>query len=428
MKKYLLLLTAICILSSCTQIYRSIAYWTPDIDEYSAFPQDTIECGDSKYGFYFPEETNPGNVFLTLTSKTDTSKFTLDEYLSKTSTTAFLIIRNDTVIFEKYYQGYNRSDISTLFSVTKSVTSLLIGIAVDEGYIESTNDPVTKYLPELDNYDPNFRNLTIEHLLNFQAGFDFNESYINPFSGMARLYYGNNQLKYLKKLKFIDNPGEVSDYNSATTAFLGLILERATQKSYAEYLEVKVWKPLGMEYNALVSLDGKKHRSAKAYAGLNATAIDLAKIGRLYLKEGSWNGNRIISKDWIVKSKTPNVEKEHIGYKYKGQQYQWYSKHYMIYDSLGNYKFADTADAFRYANYLNLDYYKVWKYNNKDGSVYYTLYAYYPDFYALGIMNQILYIDPESNLIMVRLGKDWDKNSDIGYTHLMHILAKRLKI
>lgn len=255
-KIYFLSLILLSVLCSCTQTYRSIRFWTPDINEFSAFPQDTIESPIGKFSFHKKDHSD--TIILRITKSGIMNQISLDEYLENTSTTAFLIIKNDSIIFEKYYQGFQPSDITTLFSVSKSVTSLLIGIAIKEGLIASVHDPVTKYLPELNNSDSNFKKLSIEHLLNFQAGFDFNETYKNPFSGMARLYYGNNQEKYLKNLKFKYTPGEVTDYNSATTAFLGLILEKASQKSYADYLEEKVWKPLGMEYNASISLDDKK--------------------------------------------------------------------------------------------------------------------------------------------------------------------------
>lgn len=416
----ILLFISLIILGSCSQVYRSIRYWTPDIDEQKAFPQEVIESPENKFSFY--ESDSTAKIRLKTTVNGVSNQTFLDEYLENTSTTAFLIIKKDTIIFEKYYQGYKRSDISTLFSVTKSITSLLIGIAIDEGYITSVNDPVTKYLPELKDCDSTFKKLTIEHLLNFQAGFDYNESYVNPFAGMARLYYGNHQEKYLKKLKFKYQPGEVTDYNSATTAFLGLILEKATQQSYADYLEKKVWKPLGMQYDASLSLDDKKHRSAKTYAGLSASAIDLAKIGRLYLNNGNWNGTQIVSKDWVIKSKTPRIGERHFDKNYRGYQYHWYNKYYKIPDSLGNYYYKDTTSAFQNARNNNLKYYRIYENNNNESS--YILEAYYSQFNALGILNQILFIDPERNIIMVRLGKDWDRKSDYGYLHLMYIISQ----
>ncbi len=414
--------------TSCT-VYRSICYWTPDIDEYKAFPQEKINSGEDK--FYFPVaiDSSMSKAKIRKVVKGDTLRFSVDEYLAKSATTAFLIIKNDTIVFEKYYRGYDRSKISTFFSVTKSVTSLLVGIAVDEGFIKSVHDPVTDYIPELKKEDPLFQKLTIEHLLNMQAGFKFNESYSNPFSGMARLFYGRNQFGYLKNMKFVQEPGEENDYNSATTALLGIVLERATTKRYAEYLQEKVWKPLEMEYDASISLDDKKHRSAKSYQGLNATAIDLAKIGRLYLNDGMWNGKRIVSEKWVAESSTPCIEENHIGYKYKGYQYHWYSDKSAWYsrDSTGNYRFKDSLSALQFAEKSAFNYYKLWKERDAGQQAYHwdvTVYA--PQYEAFGILGQTLYIDPEKKLIMVRLGEaDY---FDYSVVSLMKLLTRNYPV
>ncbi|MDR2804586.1 MAG: beta-lactamase family protein [Dysgonamonadaceae bacterium] len=404
MKQTLFFLVLLVCFSSCN-VYRCVRYWTADIDEYNAFPQAKIETGENKFRFHPGEERAELGDGKVIINKKDT--ITIDEYLSKTSTTAFLIIRNDTLLCEKYYRGYDRSTISTFFSVTKSITSLLTGIAVDEGFIRSVHDPVTDYIPELKNKDPYFRKLTIEHLLNMQAGLKFSESYSNPFSNMAKLYYGGNQLGFIEKLKFMKEPGEEYDYNSVTTAILGIVLERATGKSYAGYLEEKIWKPLGMEYDASVSLDDKKHRSAKSYGGLNATAVDLAKIGRLYLNGGNWNGKQIVSQTWIDKSVLPAVVGIDDWKKYKNHQYLWYNDDRACFsaDSTGAYRFTDSISAWKFAEESAFKYYTVRKYEDKKAGYYWVVCDLGPQFYAYGIMSQILYIDPEKKFIMVRLGE-----------------------
>lgn len=183
----------------------------------------------------------------------------LDSLLKNTSTRAFLIIRNDSIIYENYFRGYKRKDISTVFSVSKSVTSLLIGIAIDEGYISSVNDPVTKYILELKNADPMFEKLTIKDLLDMRSGIKFKEDYgFNPFSKIARLYYGTDQLSQVKKLHFECEPGTRHEYQSIATTILGIIIEKTTNQDFAKYFENKVWKPLGMENTAQWSLDDKK--------------------------------------------------------------------------------------------------------------------------------------------------------------------------
>jgi CubicO group peptidase (beta-lactamase class C family) len=292
----------------------------------------------------------------------------LDEYLQTTSTVAFLVIRNDSILFEKYYHGYYRERLANVFSVSKSVTSLLAGIAVEEGYIESVNDPVTKYVPELLESDPMFQQLTIEHLLNMRSGLKFDESYSNPLSDMAKLYYGDDQLGQIKKLKFAYEPGTYHDYQSVTTAVLGIVLERAIGQEWGKYLEEKVWIPVGMENKATWNLDDKKHRSAKAYQGLNITAIDLAKIGRLYMNGGKRDEKQIVDSAWVAKSTTPNVENDYY-------QYQWYS------DSTSN------------------------------------------AFYASGLRHQRLYVDPDKQIIIVRIGKE----PDIEPLPLIHKVISDLK-
>jgi CubicO group peptidase (beta-lactamase class C family) len=385
-----------------------VRYWTPEIDEYNAFPQAKISSGEEKFHFPVAIDSFLVNMKLIQTVKGDTLRPTIDDYVAQSKTTAYLIIKDDTVIYERYYRGYDRSKISTFFSTTKSITSLLTGIAVDEGYIKSVHDLVTDYVPEFKEGDPRFQKLTIEHLLNMQAGLDFTESYENPFQEMAKLFYGGNQLEQLKNLKFVRDPGEVYDYNSATTAILGVVLERAVNKPYAEYLQEKVWIPLGMEYDASMSLDDKKHRSAKAYYGLNATAIDLAKIGRLYMNGGNWNGKQIVSKEWVDKSTIPNIPEDHFGgEKYKGAQYNWYSGGggWHERDSTGAF-FNDSISALQFAEKSAFAHYDVRKLKNTNSpGDHWIIIDYSPEFNTLGILGQILLVDPERKIIVVRLGE-----------------------
>jgi hypothetical protein len=163
---------------------------------------------------------------------TDTIKMNFEDYLrEKTTITAFLVIRNDSIfLYEQYFRGYKRDSISKNLSVSKSITSLLTGIAVDEGYIESVHDPVTKYVPELKNKDSKFGRLTIEHLLNMRACFKFNEDNYFPRSKATRLYYGANHLGKVKRAKFKHEPGEVFEYQSLVTSLLGGVVEKATHR------------------------------------------------------------------------------------------------------------------------------------------------------------------------------------------------------
>ncbi len=399
---------------SCTVMTRSVKYLHADIDDYKIFPSVEINTGNEPFTFEAGNKKILGEYFI---DKKDSSSLKLDEYLSKTSTTAFLVIRNDSILFEKYYNGYDREQISTLFSVSKSVTSLLVGLAVDDGFIESVHDPVTQYIPELRNKDSKFEELTIEDLLNMRSGLKFKETYSTPFSKMTRLYYGTNQLGKIKRMKFECEPGTKHNYQSISTAILGIIVENATGKELGKYLEEKVWIPLGMENGATWSLDDKKHRSAKSFSGLNATAIDLAKIGRLYLNNGNWNGKQIISEEWIQKSINPNMEND-------GYQYQWYNFSFM-----GNFKgqvyFPDSISAQTRMDSMNFDKYQITQYqilqdNSHNNKWWIDIYS--DNYFALGIMKQVLYVNPKKNIIMVRLGE----KGDFHYPNFMYKMNLRL--
>ena len=429
-KRLPILLLLLNLLTSCV-VYRAANYWLPEIDEYNAFPQEEIQAGEDK--FYFPVAIDSFLVRQRLverTAKGDTLVPTVDEYLARSATTAYIIIKNDTIIYEHYYRGYERSKISTFFSTTKSVTSLLVGIAVDEGHIKSVHDPVTDYIPELKNRDSRFQKLTIEHLLNMQAGLRFKESYTNPFKGMARLFYGRDQLGFIMRLKFKRNPGEIYDYNSVSTAILGIVLERAVNRPYVEYLTEKVWKPLGMEYDASMSLDDKKHRSAKSYQGLSATAIDLAKIGRLYMNGGIWEGKQIVSKEWIDKSTVPNIAENHIsGQKYKDYQYHWYSLERGWYErsSTGAYRFNDSLSALDFAERGGFAHYDIRKLKNTDTpGDHWVVIDFSSEFMTFGIMGQTVYVNPEKKIIMVRLGEK--KYNDNNVVQLTRVLTRRYPV
>lgn len=278
-----------------------------------------------------------------------------DKMLENTKTVAFLVIRNDSLLYERYFHGYARSTPVPSFSVAKSFTSMLVGIAIHEGAIGSVYDPVTKYIPEL--IPAGFEKVTIEHLLNMHSGIKSSESYFNPFGGVAKLYYGRNLKKYLKKLKLNQEPGGAFSYKSVNTQLLGLIVERSTHKLLADYMQEKIWQHIGAEYNASWSIDSRKHNEAKAFCCFNATAVDFAKLGTLYLKNGNWNGLQLVPDSWVKESLSTHGHKNGGIY-----SYQWWH----------------TSPS---------------------------------DFMAQGHLGQYIYVYPKKNIVIVRLGKKYGFNS-----------------
>lgn len=344
------LLLSIVLFQSC-KLGRFVFYNYANITDHKIFPYRTVET--ASVPFVFPVTERP-QAPTEISFVEENESF--DDYLARTKTVAFLIIRNDTIQYEKYFNKYEEKSIVASFSMAKSVVSMLIGIAIDEGRIQSVDEPVTNYIPELKANG--FNAVTIKHLLQMTSGLNFNESYTNPFGHAATFYYGTNLRKAIDKLKLKDQPGEKFNYTSGTTQILGLVLERALEnQTISAYLEEKIWKPLGMEYDATWSLDRKKDGLEKTFCCLNARARDFAKLGRLYLHNGNWNGTQIISEQWVAES-TKIDSAQHSSPYY---QYQWWL----------------TKDA--------------------------------AQFYATGILGQYIFVDPHKNLIIVRLGEKTSK-------------------
>ncbi|MDR1671377.1 MAG: beta-lactamase family protein [Alistipes sp.] len=403
------------IVSSCS-VARIFTYWFPEIDDHKIF--HSVELTPPPTPFTFIEGTPEARQQVASIivesdiwrgTGADTLGMPLEQYLAhRSTTTAFLVIRNDSILFENYYGGYDRTKISTVFSVSKSVTSLMTGIAVDEGYIESVHDPVTKYIPELSKKDPRWDRLTVEHLLDMRSGFKFKETYSNFFSKSAALYYGVNHLGKMKRMRFESEPGAGDDngfgnYQSATTAMLGLVEQLAVGRNMAEYMQDKVWTPMGMENRATWSIDDRRHRMTKSDSGLNTTARDLAKIGRLYLHHGNWNGTQIVDSLWVARSITPNAAN-------RGYQYQWYSfSGNLINPDTKDTVWGDSADsaAENAAESLKEGGYTHWTVYQRDGGWRVRVYPGY--FFAQGINGQFIWVDPAKNLIIIRLGEKWDR-------------------
>lgn len=424
-KLFTIILTVICSFSSCT-LYRGIIYGAPGIDDYKLFVNDTIKCGNDSWHFAKGSNRFIDSAIWTRREKGKiAAKCALDSLFTYSKSTAFVVIRNDSVLLERYYKGRKREDVSTVYSVSKTLTCMLATIAIDEGAIGSIDDPVRKYFPELGSKrDTMFNSLTIRHLMDMRAGIKHPENYgWDPFSKLGRLFYGRNAMGQMKKLKLENEPGKKHDYQSVSTEILGVVIERATGKPLAQYMQDKVWQPLGMEHNAFLSLDSKKKRVPKAFGGFAVSAIDLAKIGRLYLNNGNWNGKQIIDSSWVKIARTPNAENY-------GYQLSWYSVRDVIKDTTNRMYFADDSlSVVKRITELKLDDagYRIFKVGNKDRAKV-VRGKWYADkhihrYYALGILGQIMLLDPKNNTILIRLGHD-DNFDD--YESLLNKVAGNL--
>jgi CubicO group peptidase (beta-lactamase class C family) len=360
MKKIAIL--TICILLTSCKVGRFVYYNFADITDHKIFQNRELKKSDSVYYF----KNNPKNINLPFKSNTYNS---FEDMLEKSKTVGFMVIKNDSILYEKYTNKYQQESIVASFSMAKSITSILIGIAIDEGKIKSVKEPITNYI---DGLKPELQAVTIEHLLQMTSGLKINENYYNPFGNAASFYYGKHLEKQMKKLKLSYKPGEVFSYKSGDTQMLGLVLAKALKtETISQYLQRKLWQPLGMEFDASWSIDQNKNGLEKTFCCINARMRDFAKIGQLYLQKGQWQGKTIVSENWVNYSTTPSNTAGGTDF----YQYQWWIP-------------------------------------NKNG-----------DFMAKGILGQFIYVNPKKNIVMVRLGKDY---GNINWTYVFTELSKKL--
>jgi CubicO group peptidase (beta-lactamase class C family) len=282
----------------------------------------------------------------------------VDGFLRDTGTHAFLVVHSDRLVYERYYDGSGRQTLETTFSVAKSFLSTLVGIAIEEGLIGSVEDPVTDYLPELAARDPGFELITLRHLLTMSSGLRYKEQALPlPWGDDIETYYGANLRDVALEHSQIERPpGQHWLYNNYNPLLLGLVLERATAMSVSEYMATRLWQPLGAQRDASWSLDSEQSGFEKLESGLNATAVDYARFGAMFLNQGEWNGTRIVSDDWVRAATAADTT-------------------------------TDPAPFYQYFWWLDLE---------RRGR-----------FYALGNFGQYVYVAPDADTVVVRLGRDW---------------------
>jgi len=323
---------------------NALIYTTADITDFEIFEKREVKTGN-------PQAWNISDQYNNYQLTPDDTLL-LDKY----KTVAFLLIKDTAILFEAYRDGYSESAYSNSFSMAKSIVSLLIGVAIDEGKISSVNDPVYKYIPEFK--DENRKNITIRHLLTMSSGLEWDESYKNPFSVTTKAYYGNSLNKLVLDAKHIKDAGVFYEYSTPNPQLLSIIIKNVTKKTLSEYASEKLWIPLGAEHPAFWSID-RENGDEKAFCCFNSNARDFARLGQLVLNKGKWNGSQIVSEQYLKESLTPArhlVDENNKPVDFYG--YQWWI-----------------------ANYND-----------------YTIY------YARGILGQYIICIPEKNMVIVRLG------------------------
>jgi CubicO group peptidase (beta-lactamase class C family) len=315
-------------------------YTTAYLNDYTVFDNQIIHNGTPKPW--------PKHKFYNKIEETDDLK-KLNQYRG---TTAFLIIKNDSILYEKYIdEDFGPNSKSNSFSMAKSYVTGLLGKAIDEGHIKGLDQPISDFFNE---YKTGWAaEVTLGDLASMASGSNWSEAYYSPFSITTKAYYGTELEKLILGLKTVKKPGKSFVYSSGDTQLLGMAIERATGQKLYHYLSESFWKPLGSEHEALWQVDSKKNDMAKAYCCIASNAKDFARFGKLYKDYGKWEGKQIIDSSFTVKSTNPRFE---------------------------------TSPEYGYGWWLN-------KINDKSF------------FMMEGHLGQCVIVEREDNLILVRLGK-----------------------
>ncbi len=257
----------------------------------------------------------------------------LTNNLERNNAIAYLVIKDGQVLAEHYFKGYTNRSKTNSFSMAKTVTSLLVGIAIDEGHIQSFDQNLTDFIPEFKS-DSLAREATLAHLSLMNSGYEWTEEYYTPFSPTVELYYGSDVENFLLEGSFSAEPGSYWEYSSASTQLLAIALMRAVRKNNPEqtlsgYLTEKLWQPLGMNDDALWHTD--EQGTELAYCCLNTNARNFAKLGQLMLHLGQWNGKQLIPQNHINRMILPDGQ-PHYGYSTwlsvdSQPSYYWFSGH-----------------------------------------------------------------------------------------------------
>lgn len=323
---------------------------TAFLEDYKYFDNRVIEKSELVQPWHIAKEYNQ----IKATEK-------LEKLHQEIGTVAFLIIKNDSIWHESYYDNYTAASKSNSFSMAKSIVSACLGKAIMEGKIKSLDQKVSDFFPGFKQGKS--AHMTVGDLSSMASGLGWDESYHDPFSITTRAYFDENLDELILGLKGVDTPGKSYKYLSGNTQLLAMCIEKATGKSLADYVSESFWKPMGAENEAFWQTDRKNGR-VKAYCCIASDARDFARFGKLYLQHGKWNGKQLLDSVFVAKSVVPRF-KDSPQY-----GYGWW---------LGTYK------------------------NKKI-------------FYMRGHLGQYVIVVPENDLIIVRLGHH-DKPGTNGAPH-----------
>jgi CubicO group peptidase (beta-lactamase class C family) len=286
----------------CTLI-RTVRYGQPDARDMSMFPHRVMHASDTPFRFAKAERQRADLDTVSVRDARTGRLVPLAQHLADMRFLAFLVIRNDTIVYERYGPGHDSAKVSNSFSMAKSATSALVGIALARGEIRSLDDSVGAYVAALRGRP--YSSVTIRQLLGMRSGTAWSDARGNllqqAFSTDARIFYTPDLHGMLRGIGREEPAGTRWRYKDTDAEVLGWVLASATGRTVAAYMEEAIWKPIGAEHDGSWILD---HRGGqeKTSTGWNATARDFAKFGRLYLEGGRWNGRQVVPAEWVAAS------------------------------------------------------------------------------------------------------------------------------
>lgn len=359
---------------------RVLVHWDSSVNDYRLFDARTVSKSDLPYVYERLPLAELASVPIAYANKS----LPLHEFVAQTDTTSLLIVYRDTIVYEQYAGGYDSASVNTSFSMAKSVVSLLVGRAIEAGYIHSVTDPIGRYIEEWAALP--IGRVTIEELLSMRSPIAYDE---NKF-----LWFGDDSLTYwyddLRELALQHTRlNEVNDgkfrYNNYHPLLLGIILERTTGMSVSQWFEQEIWRKIGAEFDASWSLDSAESGFEKMESGINFRAVDFIKIGSMVLHGGYWNGEQIIGEDWLRQSTycdrpldNDEYEDSFLADKNIGYRYMWYS-------------FPSASEG--------------------------------QDVFAWGKSDQLLYISPAADIVILRTGK-----TDGGVSDWPNVLSNLVEV
>jgi CubicO group peptidase (beta-lactamase class C family) len=266
----------------------------------------------------------------------------LQKYNEAYGAIAYVIIKNDSIWFENYYDGFDENSKTNSFSMAKSYVSGLMGKAIEEGYIKSLDQPVSDFFPEFS--EGLAAKMTVGDLSSMASGTNWDEKYYSPLSITTRAYFDDDLEKVILGLKVVNEPGQAYKYSSGDTQLLAMVIEKATGKKLYDYLTESFWKPLGSENPALWQVDSEAHDLVKAYCCIASNAKDFARFGKLYKDHGKWRGEQLLDSAFVARSITPRfAESPQYGYGFWMQKRDGKS-FFMMRGHLGQYVIVEPED------------------------------------------------------------------------------------